>query len=54
MGTLRGLNEKMAAITAKPRDQSSRERQKLVPLSKFSREAHFSRQKYLTCYFNKY
>ena len=38
MGTFRGLNDEMAAITAKPRDQSSRKRHKSVPRAKFSRD----------------
>jgi len=54
MGTFRALNDKMAAITAKPRDQSSKKRQKSVPQAKFSREGHFSRQKCLTWNFNKF
>ena len=45
LGTFRGLNDKVTAITAKPRDQSSRKRKKSVPQAKFSREGHFLRQK---------
>jgi len=37
MGTLRGVNDKMAAMTAKPRDQSIQKLQKSVSQAKFCR-----------------
>jgi len=44
----------MAAMTAKPRDQSIQKRQKSVSQAKFSRQGHFSRQKCLSGNFNKF